>query len=232
MIALLLGLGAGTLSTVAGMGGGVLLVVSLALVTGPREAIALSAPGLLVANVHRAWLFRAALDRRVAGAFILGAAPAALVGSLVAVTIPEGVMPWILFAVALVAVARGLGFIRWTPGPRALAPAGAATGGLAALSGAGLVGPVLFASGLRGDAFIATASASAVAMHLARMVGYGAGGLFRLESAGTVALLTLGLLGGNLAGDWARERLGETGSERVGYFAMFALVALAMAGVS
>lgn len=231
MLPLLLGLAAGTLSTVAGMGGGMLLVLSLSLASSPLYAVAHTAPALLLANAHRAFLYRESLDRKVAGAFILGTVPAALVGSLVAVTLPEGVMPWILLGVALVAVGRGLGWIRWEPGPRALTPAGAATGGLAAVSGAGLVGPVLFATGLRGDVFIATASASAVAMHLARMIGYGAGGLLRADSVLTVALVTAGLFGGNLAGRWLRERLGEKHTTRIGYATMLTLVGLALAGV-
>ncbi len=231
MLPLLLGLAAGTLSTVAGMGGGMLLVLSLSLATSPLYAVAHTAPALLLANAHRAWLYRAALDRRVAGAFIVGTVPGALVGSLVAVALPDGLLPWVLLGIALFAVGRSLGWIRWSPGPRALAPAGAATGGLAAVSGAGMVGPVLFAAGLRGDAFIATASASAVAMHLARMIGYGAGGLFRADSAQTVALLTVGLLAGNLAGRAIRDRIGETQATRVDYATMLVLVALALAGV-
>lgn len=209
-----------------------LLVLSLSLLTSPRHAVAHSAPALLLANVHRAWLYRAALDRKVAGAFVAGTVPAALIGSLVAVSLPEGVLPWILLAVALLAVARGLGWVRWTPGPRSLTPAGAATGGLAAVSGAGLVGPVLFAVGLRGDVFIATASASAVAMHLARMVGYGAGGLLGTDAIETTALVTVGLLAGNLAGRRARDWLGEKVATRVGYATMITLVGLALAGVA
>lgn len=231
MVLILLGLTAGALSTVAGMGGGMLLVLSLTLLFDPLVAVALSAPALLSANAHRAWLYRAALDRRVAGAFIAGAVPGALVGSLTAVALPSFVIPWILLCVAILAVAKGLGWVRWEPGPRGLVPAGAAMGGLAAVSGAGMVGPVLFAAGLRGDVFIATASASAVAMHLARALGYGLGGAF--EGAGWVsaALLALGLVGGNLGGRHLRDRLGDAGSEKIGYVVMAALVVLALVGV-
>ncbi|MBX3275892.1 MAG: sulfite exporter TauE/SafE family protein [Sandaracinaceae bacterium] len=232
MLHLAIGLAAGTLTTVAGMGGGMLVVVALSLVTSPLEAIAVSAPGLLVSNAHRAWLFRASLDRKVAGAFILGAAPAALAGSLVAIALPDAVLTWILVTVSLLATARALGWIRVVPGPRTLAPAGAVTGGLAAVSGAGLVGPVLLAAGLRGDVYVATASASAFAMHLGRIVGYGAGGLFDARSLELSALVLVGLLGGNFAGQWVRERIGEARSDQVGYAAMFALVALSLANLA
>jgi len=232
MLILLLGFGAGALSTVAGMGGGMFLVLTLSLVSDALTAIAVSAPALLFANVHRTWLYRASLDRRVAGAFILGTVPAALLGGLAAVSLPSGVLPWILLGVALLAVARGLGWVRLETGPRSLTPMGAATGGLAAVSGAGLVGPVLFAVGLRGDVFIATASASAIAMHLARMVGYGASGLFDLQSLETVAWLVGGLVAGNLVGRVLRARIGDRGSTKVGYATMATLVVLAVAGVS
>ncbi len=228
---MLLGFVAGGLSTVAGMGGGMFLVLALSLYGDALGAIAMSAPALLLANVHRAWLYRVSLDRKIAGAFVLGAVPGALVGSLATVALPEGILPWILLGVALLSVARGLGWVRLEATPRSLTPAGAATGGLAAVSGAGMVGPVLFAVGLRGDVFIATASASAVAMHLARMLGYGAGGLFDAQRWQTVGLLVLGLAAGNLAGRAIRSRLGDGGSAKVGYATMASLVGLALAGV-
>lgn len=232
MLLLLLGLASGALSTVAGMGGGMLLVLTLSLLHAPLVAIAVSAPALLLSNLHRSWLYRRSFDRRVAGAFVLGAVPGALAGSFATVALPEGALPFVLLGVALFAVARGLGWVGWDPGPRSLTPAGAAVGGLAAVSGAGLVGPVLFAVGLRGDVFIATASASAVALHFARAVGYGVGGLFDTATWSTAALLALGLVGGNLAGRHLRKRLGDEGTARVGYVAMAALVLLAVAGLA
>ena len=232
MLSITLGLAAGALSTVAGMGGGMMLVLALSLTADPLFALSSTTPALLLSNVHRAWLYRSALDRRVAGAFALGVVPGALAGALVAVALPEGVLPWILLGVSLLAVARGLGWIRVETNAKTLAPAGAASGGLAALSGAGLVGPILFAVGLRGDVFIATASASAVAMHLARAVGYGAGGLFSGAMISTVALLTVGLVAGNLLGRAIRARLEEKHTARLGYAVMAILVVLALAGVT
>jgi len=232
MAALLLGLCAGLVSTVAGMGGGMLLVLSLSVVWDARRAVALTAPALMLANAHRTFLFRRSLDEKTAGAFIAGAVPGALLGSFVAVALPDGVLPWILLAVAALAVARALGWIRLEPGPTALAPAGAATGGLAAVSGAGMVGPVLLAAGLRGDAFIATASASAVAMHLARLVGYGAGGMFAPTDLPDVALIVAGLVAGNLAGRAVRDRIGEGGATKVSYGVLLTLVVLALAGLA
>jgi hypothetical protein len=232
-ILLPLGLFAGALSTVAGMGGGILLVLSLSLSSDPLTALTTTAPALLVANLHRAWLYRSALDRRVGGAFVLGAFPGALLGSLLAVALPSGVLPWVLLVVCALAVARGLGGLRWTPGPRALTPAGFVAGGVAATSGAGMfVSPLLLAAGLRGDAFIATASAAAFSMHVARILGYGLGGAIHIETLGASGLLALALLLGNLVGRHVRGRLGERTTLRITYAVMALLLALAIAGVA
>ncbi|GAB5544073.1 MAG: hypothetical protein SangKO_038330 [Sandaracinaceae bacterium] len=228
-----LGLGAGSLSTVAGMGGGMLLVLALSLVFDPMTALAATTPALLVANLHRLWLFRGALDRRVAGVFVLGAFPGALIGSLLTVGLPEGVLSWILLAVSALAVARSLGWLRWSPGPRSLAPAGFVAGGVAAASGAGIfVSPLILAAGVRGDAFIATVSASAVAIHIGRVLGYGAGGAISGSTIAISALLVVGLVLGNLLGRVIRARLGEGASHRVTYAVMFALLLLALVGVA
>lgn len=233
LVLLILGVFAGALSTLAGLGGGMLLVLVLSAWIDPRTALVTTAPALLLANAHRAWLFRASFDRRVAGAFVLGAFPGALLGSLLTVVLPAAALSWILLAVALLAAARGLGWITWTPRPGALAPAGLAAGTVAATSGAGvLVSPVLLASGIRGDAFIATASASALAIHVGRILGYGAGGLLREETLAASALLAVGLFAGNLLGTRARHRVGERNMTALTYGTLGVVVVLATLGVA
>jgi uncharacterized membrane protein YfcA len=230
---LVLGLGAGVLSTLAGLGGGMLLLMTLAAWLDPRSALAMTTPAMLAANLHRLWLFRAHFDRKVGGVFLLGAFPGALVGSFVAVALPEWALAWVLLAVSLVAAARGLGWLKWAPGPRALAPAGFGVGALAAAGGAGiLVSPVLLAAGVRGDAFIGTASAAACAIHIARILGYGTGGLLDEGTLTASALLAVGLLAGNLVGHRTRGWFGERGMERLTYAVLAVVVVLAIAGVA
>lgn len=230
---LLLGVAGGAISTVAGMGGGMLLVLVLSLVEDPLTALTMTAPALLLANGHRLWLFRTSVDRRVAGSFVLGAFPGALVGSLITVALPDGVLPWILLGVASIAVARALGWFTWTPSPKALTPAGFATGTLAATSGAGIfVSPILLAAGLRGEAYIATVASTAIAMHVARILGYGMGGVLHLSTLGSAGLLAIGLVAGNLVGRAVRRKIGDDRSLHVTYGVMGTLVLLALVGVS
>lgn len=234
-LALLLPAGfvAGLVSTVAGMGGGMLLVLALSLALGPLRALAVTTPALLAGNVHRVWMFRRHVDRRIGGAFVLGAFPAALVAGLLTAHMDPRWIGWIMLAVSLFAVARALGVIRWTPKGRALTPAGALAGGVAAAAGSGiLVPPILLAAGLRGPAFVATASATAVAIHVARLLGYGAGGLFSLEALGHGGVIAAGILLGNLAGARVRERIGNEKAQRVTYGALGLIVLLALLGLT
>ena len=82
----ILGFLAGGLTTVAGMGGGVMLVLALSLVASPVEALAITSPALLIGNLHRVAVGRRAIDRAVARPFVLGALPGSLLGGLLSST--------------------------------------------------------------------------------------------------------------------------------------------------
>ena len=58
-----LGIFAGALTTIAGIGGGLVITLVLAAVWEPHLALAVSAPALLLGNVHRLLLLRAEIDR-------------------------------------------------------------------------------------------------------------------------------------------------------------------------
>src|SRR5262245_36184409 len=62
----LLGLAAGSLTTVAGQGGGLLLLLACSTLAGPHEALAITAPALLLGNLHRAVWLRAHINKSIA----------------------------------------------------------------------------------------------------------------------------------------------------------------------
>lgn len=233
LLLVLLGVAGGVLTTVAGLGGGIVVVLVISLFVDPRTALATTAPALLTGNVHRLWLFRESLDRKITLKFIAGAVPGAFLGSMLAIALPEIVLAWVLLGVSLLAAARAIGWLRWSPPPSTLAPAGFAAGSIAATSGAGiLVSPVLLASGLKGEAFIATSAATAIAIHVARIAGYGIGGLITLERLGWSAAIAIGLLLGNFAGLALRDRLGERGTMIATYATLAIAVVLALSGIA
>ncbi len=199
---LLLGAGAGLLTTTAGMGGGMLLLVGLSLSIGPAAALACTAPALLLGNLHRFTLYRRHIDRRVAVAFSAGALPGAALGGMLAGAVPRPVLGGLILASSVLAVARAVFHWRWRVGPRAMLPAGLVIGALtAATGGAGvLVAPLFLSAGLVGDVYIATIAASATVMHLGRIVGYGAVGLLDQAALGRALVLALAIPVGNILG--------------------------------
>jgi uncharacterized membrane protein YfcA len=228
-----LGVFAGVLTTVAGLGGGMLLLLTLALVWDPARALACTAPALLVGNLHRVWMFRDALDRQRLSAFALGAVPGAIVGGLLAASVEAIVVHVVLVATTIFAVLRAV--LRWdwrVPTP-SLAPAGAVVGALTGTSGGAglLVAPVLLSTGLTGTAYIATVAGCAVAMHAGRIVGYAAGGLFTAELLALAAVATVAIVAGNLLGKRLRDSLKSLPETAIEHGVLVVCVTLALVGV-
>lgn len=224
---------AGALTTLAGLGGGMLLVATLSLLWDPATALAVTAPALLVGNAHRLWLFRRGLDRGVGLRFALGAIPGAFVGGLLAAALPAVVLHVLLIAITAAAIARARGWWQWRTPPSALAPIGGVAGMLTATTGGGglLVTPMFLAHGLRGDAFIATSAAAAVAMHVGRIAAYGASGLVSTPTLASSAVLAVAILVGNVLGRRFRHSIGTAVSARITWATLIVALALAVAGL-
>ncbi|MEW5851823.1 MAG: sulfite exporter TauE/SafE family protein [Myxococcota bacterium] len=229
----LMGVAAGALTTVAGLGGGMLLLLALSMIVDPAVALAATAPALLVGNAHRAWIYRAQIDREVATRFALGAFPGSLLGGLVAAAVPGFVLRYVMVALVALAVLRASGRMRWSP-PRALmTPVALGIGALTATGGgaAVLVAPLMSAAGLTAERYVATTATAAVAMHVGRLAAYGAGGLLSTQVLQLGALLTVTILLGNVVGQWLRRRMHAGLSARVELGVMLVCCGLALAGV-
>ena len=229
---LAIGLLGGVLTTVTGVGGGMVALALLSLIMPPATALALSAAALTIGNAHRAALYRGAIDRRVVARFGLGLAAGALAGALVVTALPPAVLHAALVAVALFAIARALGVFAWTPSPRALAGTGAVVGAVgASAGGAGvLVSPVLLAAGVKGDGYVATVAASALILNGARAAGYALGGLYHPAMVPALVTLTAALIIGNLIGRRLRAWVRGPWLERLELAAPLAAVAVTLAG--
>ncbi len=223
---------AGVLTTVAGVGGGMLMVVVLSAVGGPKLALAITAPALLLGNLHRAALLRHSLDRRIAGLFLLGVVPGAVAGGLLAVRIDASALRWALVVMVAYAGARELGWVRWRPRARALVPVAGLGGFMTATTGAGglLVAPALLASGLRGPTFVATGALLAASMHITRVVVYGAGGWLSRQVLIAAPIVALGVIVGNTLGRRLHDRVTPTLMTRLTYAVLTTMLALSLLG--
>ena len=226
----LLGLLAGLLTTVAGMGGGLVLLGALGLLTDPHQALAWTAPALLLGNLHRLWLYRGLVDRATAGRFALGAIPAAFAGGLVASALPGRVLAGILLVVGAMGLLVHFGRRDWRLPAWSMVPFGALAGGLVATGGgaAVVVGPSLHARGLSGRRYLATMATVAVALHSSRLLAYGLGGMAGLDDLLVGAGLSLCIAVGNLLGDRVIRGWSERALDRVQVGAVLACMGLAV----
>lgn len=236
LLLLAMGVFAGVLTTLSGMGGGMLLLLVLSVVWSPGEALACTAPALLLGNLHRLYLFRKTVAWSAIGPFAAAAVPGSLVGGLLVSVTPATLTRWLLVLMTLLAIARALGWVKLRPRTWAMTPAGALIGALnGAAGGAGLlVAPLLLALGLAGETYVASVAACAVAMHLGRIIGYGAGGLFTPHLAFLSLVLAVAILGGNFIGQRLRSVSSRIGGSRLEYATLVTCVSLALfgAGVS
>jgi uncharacterized protein len=229
-----LGLVAGALTTVAGLGGGLLLLLTLSAFWGPAAALAATAPALLLGNLHRLALFRKHVDWKTVRAFGIGALPGALVGGVLAARIPPLAVQLMMVGMTALAVARAVFRSELRVPPAAMTPAGFVIGTLTgAAGGAGvLVAPLLLSTGLSGSAYVATSAAAAVVMHFGRILGYGSEGLFTSDAVGHAAILAVAILGGNYLGKRLRPHVRESQSRWIEHGVLVVCVALALWGVT
>jgi uncharacterized membrane protein YfcA len=228
-----LGLLAGLLTTLAGLGGGMLLVLVLSAWWGdPVRALAVSTPALLVGNIHRTFLYRKELPLPLAPRFAASALAGALVGGVLALSLPPWVVQVSMVVSAGAAVLRQ--FVGWKVGMpvRMLPVAGAAVGLASTTGGAGLLsGPLLQAAGLSGGAYLATLSLGALSMHVGRLVALGAGGRMDGSVWRDAAVLMVTIPIGNQLGSLVRGRVGEGRLAGLEVATSATLVALAVGGL-
>jgi uncharacterized protein len=236
VVLLALGLAAGVLTSLAGQGGGLFLLIACTAILGPRAALATTAPALLLGNLHRAWLYRRSVDRPIAWRMTIGGLPGALLGGLVAGAMPEGIFDIVLVGMTALAIAKAVGWIRFSVPRRALTPAGFGIGAMTGTAGGAgvLLAPVLLSSGLSGAAYVGTSSVVAVVTHLGRVAAYGSVGLFSDGGARILvaaATLALAIFCGNSLAERIRPRLSAHTASRIEYATLIVCVALSVARI-
>ncbi|MCC9710646.1 sulfite exporter TauE/SafE family protein [Streptomyces sp. MNU76] len=198
--------GTAVLSAVAGFGGGVLLLPVFVAVLGTRDAVAVLTVAQLASNSSRVWFNRHDVDRRLVGIFALGAVPAAVAGALLFATAPLPALTRLIGVFLLVMVV----WRRFKPhaarlDDRTFAAVGAASGFGSALVGSvgPMVAPFFLARGLLKGAYIGTEAASAVVMHLTKLVVFGAAAVLTASNA----VIGLALAPASTAGAWTGKKI-------------------------
>lgn len=222
------------LTTLAGQGGGLFLLLALGVLRDPHEALALSSPALLLGNLHRAVLCRRDVAWKTALGLVVGAAPAAVVGGMFAERIPAVAISVVLVLLTVFAISRRLGALTVRVPARAFPIAGAVVGFLTGTSGGAgvLVSPLLLSGGLTGRSFVGTAAVVACAIHIGRVASYATTGLLHVDQATAVACLTVAIFAGNALGDRLRRYFTERASTRFELGTLVVCVVVSLLGLA
>ena len=207
------------ISAVAGLGGGVILLSVLAQFFAPTTAIPIQGGIQLASNGSRAWLLRSGIEWSVVARASVLLLPFSLIGVYVATSIPENATRLILGVFVLVLAWRP-SMLKWRGDgdlPNgAIYGIGAASGFLNTTVGASgpVTSPFLKAVTASHAAFVATAAASQVLAHSAKLVAFALGGFSLREHAPVIligaASVTLGsLIGSRLLGRFDEQQLGR-----------------------
>lgn len=209
---------------VVGFGTGLAMLPLVVWAVGVRAAVPVLSIALLVGNVSRAWWSRHELDWRVIGAYLAGALPTAVLGSVLYV---GARVEWLSRLMGLVLLAS-VPVRRWLErGPRRMRlhhfpVLGAVTGFLSALVAA--IGPVntpfFLGYGLRRGAYVGTEAVCAAAVHLVKTLVYGRYALVTPETGG----LGLAVGGVMFVGAYLSRQLLDRMSDRAFVLAVEALI--------
>jgi uncharacterized membrane protein YfcA len=164
----------------------------------------------LASNSSRVWFNRGDVDRHLVKVFAIGAVPAAVVGALLLTTAPLPTLTRVIGAFLLVMV----GWRRIRPAATRIGDRGFVGVGLASGFGSALVGsvgplvaPFFLARGLTRGAYIGTEAASAVVMHVTKLIVFGAAAVLTWRTGLIGLTLAPAAAGGAWTGKKVLDRL-------------------------
>lgn len=197
---------AAALSAIAGFGGGVVLLPIFVATLGARDAVAVLTITQLASNGSRVWLNRRDIEHRLVAIFAAGAVPAAIVGAFLLTTAPLAALTRVIGGFLLLMVVwRRLRPRHTRIGETGFAAIGAASGFGSALVGSvgPMVAPLFLARGLIRGAYIGTEAASALVMHLTKLIVFGAAAILTWQTG----LIGLALTPATIVGAWTGKHI-------------------------
>ena len=214
---------AATISGVAGFGGSLIILPVFSFLVGVKKAIPILTIAWMMGNLSRAGFGYKEIKWKPVIYFCIGALPAAILGSIMFVELPSGlIMKAIGIFLLVIVLLRHLN-IKYTIAEKWFIPFGALVGFLSAVLGsAGPIGAVAFLSlNLTPTAYVASEAVTAVVMHLTKTVIYGSYALLTIQDFITGVILGLAMV----AGSWtARRFIKNMSSKAFSYFVDIVLV--------
>lgn len=201
---------AGISSGMSGFGGGLLLPPVLAPLLGVQHVVPVLSISMLMTNLHRFWLYRQHLDKRLTAMVLAAMMPAVIIGTTVYLSLPHDAIAVVLggFLLASIPLGRFLAArqIRLkTPGLLGFSFGFGILSG--ATSGTGvLMVPVLMGAGLIGQTFLATDAAISIAVNSTRALIFNTADGLQPEILAAAVLIGLCTIPGNYIARWILRR--------------------------
>ncbi len=193
------------LSAVAGLGGGVILLLVIAQFVAPTTAIPIQGAIQLVSNSSRAWFLRDDVAWGPVGWSSLLLLPASFLGVAVATSLPESAIQAAL-AVFVLVLAWRPSVLQWRGGgtlpDAALVGVGGVSGFLNTTVGASgpVTSPFFKAATATHVAFVATAAVTQVFAHAAKLLAFAADGWSAADHLGVILVGAAGVIAGSRIG--------------------------------
>jgi uncharacterized membrane protein YfcA len=201
---------AGISSGMSGFGGGLLLPPVLAPLLGVQHVVPVLSVSMLMTNLHRFWLYRQHLDKRLTAMVLIAMIPAVILGTTLYLSLPHDAIAIVLggFLLASIPLGRILAArkIRLkTPGLLGFSFGFGILSG--ATSGTGvLMVPVLMGAGLVGTTFLATDAAISIAVNSTRALIFNTADGLQPEILVAAVLIGLCTIPGNYIARWVLRR--------------------------
>lgn len=211
------------LSAIAGLGGGVILLLVIAQFVPPTTAIPIQGAIQLVANGSRAAMLRESVAWPIVGWSSVLLLPGSLIGVAIATSLPESAVRIALAAFVLVLAWRPT-LLKMTPSTATAEPGqpverrkmllglGGATGLLNTTVGASgpITSPFFRAVTATHTAFVATAAATQVAAHSSKLIAFSTSGWRIADHVDTIAVGVIGVVVGTWIGTRLLDRIPTT----------------------
>lgn len=206
------------LSAVAGLGGGVILLLVITQFVAPTTAIPIQGAIQLVSNGSRAMLLRSTVSWPVVGWASIMVVPASFLGVAVATSLPEDVVRLALATFVLILAwrpqllkARGAAQRAADQARPMLVGIGAVSGFLNTTVGASgpVTSPFVKAVTVSHKAFVATAATMQVLAHVAKLVAFSAQGWSITDHLAMIAVGVAGVVVGSWIGTRLLDRVSE-----------------------
>ncbi len=202
------------LSAVAGLGGGVILLLVIAQFVAPTTAIPVQGAIQLASNSSRAWFLRRTVDWGPVGWSSILLLPASFLGVMVATSLPENAIQGSL-AVFVLVLAWRPSVLQWrgasTLPNAALVGVGGISGFLNTTVGASgpVTSPFFKAATATHVAFVATAAVTQVLAHAAKLLAFTVDGWSAADHLGVIVVGAGGVVIGSRIGTQYVGRISE-----------------------